>query len=246
MEKIGLLPCGGQALRMKPLQYPKELLPISYEKSNSDNSIFPKLSIEYAIESYKLSDVKKCYIVIPDWKPELMRYLGDGKVFDIDISYLYNNKSEGLADAIYTAQPWCKDKITCLALPDTQFFPRDGFKYVLQKMHEANADLVLGVFPTNEPQNFGCVEFGNDGRILSIVDKPEFPKFLNAWGIAAWKPNFWQLFSSVLKLLPVNSSITEVFNLAIVNGLNVYGVYFPEGRYYDIGRYNQLPIVFKD
>jgi len=240
-EIIGILPCAGLGLRMRPLRYPKELLPVSYERSAADNSIRPRLSIEYSINAFRIGGVKKCFVVVPDWKPEIMRYLGDGSEYEMPIAYLHNSSANGLADAVFSMQAWVNDALTCLALPDTQFSPTTGFKSLIQKMEEENADLVLGIFPTDEPQCFGTVELGEDDRVIRIDDKPVVPKYFNAWGIALWNNNFWNFFRSTIKSFPPGGSISETFHRAATEGLRVYGVYFANGSYRDIGRIDHLP-----
>jgi glucose-1-phosphate thymidylyltransferase len=245
-EIIGILPCAGLGLRMRPLRYPKELLPVSYERSSTDDSIRPKLSIEYSISAFKLAGIKKCYVVVPDWKPEIMRYLGNGSEFDISIAYLHNSSANGLADAVFSMHSWIDDdQLTCLALPDTQFFPAIAFRAMTEKLEEENADLVLGVFPTDEPQCFAPVELGQDNKVISIEDKPAFPKFFNAWGLAIWSNNFWDFFRSTFHTIPPGGSISETFHRAATEGLKVYGVHFIKGAYYDIGRIDHLPFAEK-
>jgi glucose-1-phosphate thymidylyltransferase len=244
MELIGLLPCAGQGLRMRPLKYPKELLPVSYYRSPIDNFIIPRLSIEYSLDAFKLCGVKKCYIVVPDWKPEIMRYLGDGAQIGINIAYLHNSRANGLADAVFSMEPWGHDIVTCLALPDAQFTPTNAFDTLLHKMQQENADLVLGVFPTDEPQFLAPVELNSMGRVINVEEKPLQPKFMNAWGIAIWKESFWSFFKHMEKSNDTGISISEVFHKA-AQKLRVFGVYFDQGSYHDIGRYESLSLVFK-
>jgi glucose-1-phosphate thymidylyltransferase len=245
METIGILPCGGLGLRMRPLRYPKELLPVSYCSIGDAGAVKPKLSIEYSIEAFRLAGITKCYIIVPDWKPEIMRYLGDGAEFDINISYLHNSKANGLSDAVFSMEPWSNGILTALALPDTQFYPQNAFASLLQMMELKKADLTLGVFPTDEPQCLAPVELNPEGVVLNLEDKPNFPRFMNAWGIAIWNSNFWRFFKSVEGTIPIGSSISEVFQRAVIGGLRVYGKFFEKGRYYDIGKIDSLPFVLK-
>jgi len=242
---IGLLPCGGLGLRMLPLRYPKELLPISYCFLPKENSIRPKLSIEFSLENFKIAGITKCFVVVPDWKPEIMRYLGDGIDFGMTIAYLHNSRVQGLADAIFTMEPWSEDVITALALPDTQFYPSDAFSLLLAKMNKKNADVVLGIFPTEEPQHFGTVEINDEGMILGVEDKPLNPKSNNIWGIAVWNTIFWKFFKSYKKSVADGVSISEIFQGAVAEGLRVFGESFEQGVYYDIGRIDHLPFVLK-
>jgi len=237
----GLLPAAGLATRMRPFRYPKELLPVHYQLITESEYLRPKLLIEYSLEALGLAGVNDLYIVVPEWKPELMRYLEDGKQFGHNISYLYNSKALGLADALLSGHPWLKDKTTCFAMPDTVFSPPTAFQDLIKKLEEKNADLVLGVFPTDEAQHLAPVEFDADGKILDIWEKPAAPKFNNTWGIAVWNERFWNYFESLSKTLEPGISITDTFNNAGKEGrLNVFCVYFEGGWYKDIGRINNI------
>jgi glucose-1-phosphate thymidylyltransferase len=239
----GLLPAAGMGMRMRPFRYPKELLPVHFEVVQETDFIRPKLLIEYSLEALSLGGVTDVYIVVPEWKPEIMRYLEDGDQFGHHISYLYNSKALGLADALLSAYPWLKDKNTCFAMPDTVFSPPDAFESVNRMLEEKDADLVLGVFPTDEAKHFAPVEFDSDGRVISIWEKPEHPKVNHVWGIAAWTPVFWEYFKQRSENLEPGISITETFDKAGKDGLKVFCVYFSEGWYKDVGRINQISMV---
>jgi glucose-1-phosphate thymidylyltransferase len=241
MEKCyGLLPAAGLATRMRPFRYPKELLPVHYQFVNETEFVRPKLLIEHSLDALRQGGVDDLYIVVPEWKPEIMRYLEDGEQFGHHISYLYNSKALGLADALLSAYPWLHDKITCFAMPDTVFSPVTAFRDVLAELETKKADLVLGVFPTDEAQHFAPVEADEHGRVLNIWEKPTIPKLDNAWGIAAWSPVFWEFFKNSAANLEPGISITDTFDKAARAGLNVYSVYFEEGSYKDIGRINNI------
>lgn len=240
MEYFGLLPAAGLALRMRPFRYPKELLPVHFQETGSNEFIRPKLLIEYSLDAFSLADINKIYIVVPDWKPEILRYLGDGGEFNSHISYLYNSKAAGLADALLTGYPWLQDKITCFAMPDTMFSPATAFQDIIEVLNKHNADLVLGVFPTDEPEHFAPVEFDKNGIVLGVEEKPSSPRFNNTYGIAVWNKVFWEFFETNSSVLASGVSVTETFHQAAKHGLNVRCVYFADGWYKDVGRINNI------
>lgn len=225
---------------MRPLRYPKELLPVCFDRSEDGQTIIPRLSIDYSIDAFKIAGIRSCYAVVAEWKPEIMRYLGDGSTYGIDIGYLYNSKALGLADAIFTMYPWVSGQVTCLSMPDTQYTPNDAFSILLEELEQKEADLVLGVFPTTEPECFAPVDLDAKNRVISVIDKPSGSKIMNAWGIAAWRPSFWEFFKSVKGSIPEGGSISGVFHDAAKSGLKVYGVYFKDGEYNDVGRYDKF------
>jgi glucose-1-phosphate thymidylyltransferase len=136
--------------------------------------------------------------------------------------------------------PWLHDKNTCFAMPDTVFHPPTAFQDIIEVLETYNADLVLGVFPTDEAQHFAPVEFEKDGSIISIEEKPEVPKANNAWGIAVWNAKFWEFFKKQSENFQAGVSITQTFSDAISGGLKVRCVYFESGWYKDIGRINNI------
>jgi glucose-1-phosphate thymidylyltransferase len=237
---FGLIPAAGLATRMRPFRYPKELLPVYYEFVDEGTHIRPKLLIENCLESLAMAGVHNTYIIVPDWKPEIMRYLEDGKLFNHHIAYLYNSKALGLADALLSGYEWLHDKHVCFAMPDTVFSPVDTFQKLINELERTSADLVLGVFPIDQPQHFAPVEFNSEGEVLSIEDKPLVPKFKNTWGTAVWSPAFWQFFNNHAKTLEPGVSISDTFDKAAKNGLKVQCVYFADGWYKDIGRINDI------
>lgn len=239
----GLVPAAGLGTRMGPFRYPKELLPVHFQVEKDKEFVRPKLLIEYCLEAFSLGLINDIYVVVPDWKPEIMRYLEDGKQFGHHISYLYNNKARGLADALLSGYQWLHDKTTCFAMPDTIFSPPSAFQIVLNTMKEKNADLVLGVFPTDEPKHFAPVEFDRYGKVSNIWEKPSQPKFNNTWGIAVWSKNFWEYFVSHANTLEPGVSVTETFDKAAKDGLKVFCDYFEEGWYKDLGRINDISMI---
>lgn len=239
-EYFGLIPAAGLAQRMRPFRYPKELLPVHYHFVNENGYVRPRLLIEHCLEALSLAQVNNLYIVVPEWKPEIMRYLENGEQFGHHISYLYNSKALGLADALLSGYPWLCKKNTCFAMPDTVFSPANAFQCIISEFELKNADLVLGVFPTDEAEHFAPVEFDEFGRVTGIEEKPLHPKVNNAWGIAVWNKRFWDFFKDQSGQLEPGMSITEIFGKAVERGLAVQCVYFSEGWYKDIGRINNI------
>lgn len=236
----GIIPAAGLATRMQPFRYPKELLPIYYQLVDEKEHVRPKLLIEHSLEALSIASVKDLYIVVPEWKPEIMRYLGDGAQVGHHISYLYNSRALGLNDAILSGYSWLHNKHTCFAMPDTMFSPLTAFQNIIMELENKNLDLVLGVFPTDEAQHFAPVEFDRDGRIKNIEEKPLIPKVNNTWGIAVWNDRFWDFFKNESKTFEPGMSITNTFNNAAKSNLQVGSVYFSNGWYRDIGRINNI------
>ena len=64
-----------------------------------------------------------------------------------------------------------------LGFPDILFQPNDAYVKVLERLEANNADVVLGLFPTDKPQKAGMVDFDDSGKVRSIVEKPQVSQF---------------------------------------------------------------------
>jgi glucose-1-phosphate thymidylyltransferase len=242
MERlIGVLPAAGAATRLRPFRYPKELVPVCYTELE-DGRVQPMVAAEYSLVAMRTAGIPRCLVVIADWKTEIVRYLGDGSDAGIELAYLHRGVPRGLADAIEACHSWVQDSHVCLALPDTIFRPFDAIAIVCRTMLETRSDLVLGVFPTDHPEDLGPVRATGGGRVVEVLEKPEVTDLRNTWGVAAWSPRFtallhrYALTGSGLDGL----SIGTIFNGAIEDGLDVRAVPFPDGSYTDLGAMKNL------
>lgn len=239
---VGILPAAGMGSRLRSLRCPKELLPVAFFVDPLTGVVRPMLAAEHSLCAIREAGVHKCVIVISDRKSEIIRYFGDG--LDVGLSIAYVNQPEplGLALAIDAAHEWVADSCVCLALPDTLFMPRDAVARIKQALLDNDADLVLGVFPTAEPQKLGPVRIGDDGRVVEVLEKPSVTDLYNTWGVAVWSPRFTELLRSQSASLQ-NLSIGHVFNEAVKRGFNVRAVYFQSGSYTDLGTGASLAAV---
>ncbi len=242
MERlIGVLPAAGAATRLRPFRYPKELVPVCFTELE-DGRVQPMVAAEYSLAAMRAAGVSRCLVVIADWKTEIVRYLGDGSDAGVELAYLHRAVPRGLADAIDACHSWVQDSHVCLALPDTIFQPFDALAVVCDALVDRRSDLVLGVFPTEHPEDLGPVRATDDGRVVEVLEKPEITDLRNTWGVAAWSPRFtallrrYALTGSGLEGL----SIGTIFNGAIEHGLDVRAVPFPMGSYVDLGSMKNL------
>ena len=88
MDIVGLMPAGGQAMRIAPLPCSKELYPIGFRLIAEDGSLRPKVACHYLLEKMQLAGINKVYIILRDGKWDIPAYLGDGTMLDMHLSYL--------------------------------------------------------------------------------------------------------------------------------------------------------------
>lgn len=209
-----------------------------FESANGGTEIVPTLVIEHSVAAMQRAAVDFCVVVTSESKPEILRYLGDGARYGLQLTYLVQAQQMGLAHAIHQAHFLvsgfgCN---CCLALPDTIFEPLEALKIVRQELEHQQADLVLGVFPTEVPEDLGPVQIAADGKIVAVYDKPARTNLNNTWAVAAWTPRFSHLVHEQITRAQTQEVILgEVFDLAASNGMHTRAVLFPEGAFHDLG-----------
>lgn len=235
MGPVGLIPAAGLATRLQPLAYPKELLPIIYRGEAA--GLTPRPVLQSSLEQMRRADVRQCVIVIAEWKLEIARIFGDGSALGVALAYVMRSQPRGLADALDAARPWLADRDVALALPDTLIAPEDALARLRTEREASGADVVLGVFPADCPEQLGPVRVDAAGAVLEVLDKPATTDLRNSWGLAIWSPRFTALLGEQVAAAAdhVKPVLGAVFHHAIEIGLQVRAVTFPEGQFIDLG-----------
>ncbi|GAE87560.1 nucleotidyltransferase family protein [Acetivibrio straminisolvens] len=233
--------CPGRRLgtRMKPFKLWKELIPVGYkEYSDGQKSKFiPKLIAEYTIDNMVRAGAKRIVMVLNEQKIELLRFFGNGSLNGASIAYLCQDTSRnitGMPIAIDEGYRWLKDCTVMMGMPDTIVEPFDCFKQLLEMSNEKKADLTLGVFPTNKPHRLAPVVINsNTSKVEIIYDKPKETRIFNTWNIAVWSNRFTELlheyvwdYVSKKENTGTEILLSDIFNAAIKEGLNVYAKFF--------------------
>lgn len=165
----GIILAGGSGSRLFPLTMvtSKQLLPI-----------YDKPMIYYPLSILMLAGVKDILIIsTPDDTPRFETLLGNGSKMGISISYKVQPSPDGLAQAFIIGEEFIGDSTVCMILGDNIFYG-NGIKTALSRAVENSKNGIATVFGyhVDDPERFGVVEFGNDGKALSIEEKPTHPK----------------------------------------------------------------------
>jgi glucose-1-phosphate thymidylyltransferase len=160
----GIILAGGAGSRLYPLTLvaSKQLQPV-----------YDKPMVYYALTTLIEGGIHElCLISTPHDLPRFKQLLGDGSRFGVSIEYREQPKPAGIAQAFIIAESFVgKEKIT-LILGDNIFYGGDSFYRVLA---EFKSGATIFGYHVNDPERYGVVEF-NDGRAISIEEKPKNPK----------------------------------------------------------------------
>ena len=165
----GIILAGGAGTRLYPLTMvtSKQLLPI-----------YDKPMVFYPLSTLMLAGIKDILIIsTPEDTPRFETLLGNGSQFGINLSYAVQPKPDGLAQAFIIGKQFIGDDSCAMILGDNIFYG-NGLSSVLEKASQ-NADAgratIFGYY-VNDPERFGIVEFDNNYKVLSLDEKPKFPK----------------------------------------------------------------------
>ncbi|MBL8150289.1 MAG: sugar nucleotidyltransferase [Blastocatellia bacterium] len=243
-KAIGIIPAAGHGTRLHPFRYPKELFPIGYVNGEGSSDLKLKVACQYVLDCLIKAGIYQAHVIVSDHKFEVLRFLADGEEYGLSLSYLYQREIKGLPFAIDCAYNWTKDSLSALVLPDTILEPYDCVYKSLLFLEESQADVVLGVFPTEHPERLCPVHFDKKGNVYKLYDKDASQSIMNTWGIAVWTPNFAEFLHQHVKksspLIGKELVLAEVFNEAIVSGLKVNAIEIPKGKFWDIGTSSSL------
>lgn len=244
LEVIGIIPAGGEALRIAPLPCSKEIFPIGFRPWGSDASagFRPKVACHYLLESMQAAGAQKIYLVLRKGKWDIPEYLGNGMDLGLDLAYLILNRPYGAPYTVDQAFPFVQNALVLLGFPDILFEPQDTYVRLIEKLWASQADVVLGLFETRQPERADMVATDPDGRVQRIVIKEADAGLRYAWVNAVWTPRFTHFMHAYLQKaletvarLQAEYYVGNVIQAALEEGLRVESVSFPEGAFIDIG-----------
>lgn len=250
---LGLLPAAGRARRISPLPMSKELFPIGLVGEQGPLQS-PKVAAGYLLERMSRAGVKEGFVILRPGKWDIPAYLGDGSsVGGVRLAYLTVHVSLGVPFTLDQAYPFVRGETVALGFPDILFWPENAYELVLQRLWSNKADMVLGLFPTDEPDKVGVVDVDADGQVRGIYEKSDFTHLPHMWAIAVWGARFTEYlhdFTGSTKhgnaprtlaeqdddgKSVVEIPIGDVIHAALHAGLRVEAETFRDGRYIDIG-----------
>lgn len=165
----GIILAGGSGTRLYPIT-----------KGNSKHllAIYDKPMVYYPLSVLMLAGIKDILIIsTPDDLPSYRKLLGNGSDLGIKFSYVEQPSPDGLAQAFLLGEEFIKDDDVCLILGDNIFYGQ-GFTDMLKQSvinAKENKATVFGYYVA-DPERYGVAEFNENGKVISIEEKPKEPK----------------------------------------------------------------------
>jgi glucose-1-phosphate thymidylyltransferase len=167
MMKKGILLAGGSGTRLYPmtLAASKQLLPV-----------YDKPMVYYPLSVLMLAGIRDILVIsTPSDLPQFRRLLGDGERLGVRFTYAEQPRPEGLAQAFLIGRDWLAGEPCALALGDNLIFA-DHLSILLREAVAREYGATVFAYQVRDPERYGVVTMGPDGRALDIVEKPTAPE----------------------------------------------------------------------
>lgn len=236
---VGLVPAAGYARRLSPLACSKEIITTGFHHTEN-GFVRPYVACENLFGHMRAANITRALIVLREGKWDIPTYLRDGQIVGIDLCYVVTRATAGAPHTLDKAYPFLGEAHVALGFPDILFTANNAFARLISLQAATNADVVLGLFPS-DPKHASDRTVLSDTRIEKIIVKSLDEDLFYTWAIAFWTPRFTKFLHEYLSTQSRPTDVTgelylgHIIQAAIEARLDVRGTLVSDKPFIDIG-----------